>query len=334
MRKSLDQQNNFYEVMRITEEEPEQEINYVKYTLNLMNMKHYQRVIFGYNNTSKWKGKISWNDKTGRKTMLLHDITKWVTIDNPIMNTILNVTNELGHYINISNISDSTDKIGNFRKIYNICEKNKDIFKKVYSNEDLSLIELLFFNKKHGIKLYTSTLTSAQINIKNLLENTASSAVRILSATATMTASSYNTPSQQIQYEQPINKDINICTICCSENREYIFSCGHCYACKDCAEIILDCNPKNKCSYCRKDIIWIRKLILSDDQMNINHYYKCISDDCFNIASIASVCGEEYHLALCKKCYSNKNKFKKSKKIFMCFCGKEICSIKENIFFN
>jgi len=28
------------------------------------------------------------------------------------------------------------------------------IFKKVYSNEDLSLIELLFFNKKHGIKLY------------------------------------------------------------------------------------------------------------------------------------------------------------------------------------
>ena len=89
----------------ITEEEPEQEINYVKYTLNLMNMKHYQRVIFGFNDTSKWKGKISWNDKTGRKTMLLHDITKWVTIDNPIMNTILNVTNELGHYINISNIS-------------------------------------------------------------------------------------------------------------------------------------------------------------------------------------------------------------------------------------
>jgi hypothetical protein len=93
-------------------------------------MKHYQRVIFGFNDTSKWKGKISWNDKTGRKTMLLHDITKWVTIDNPIMNTILNVTNELGHYINISNISDSTDKIGNFRKIYNICEKIRIYLKK------------------------------------------------------------------------------------------------------------------------------------------------------------------------------------------------------------
>ena len=141
-----------------------------------------------------------------------------------------------------------------------------------------------------------------------------------------------------------INYDMTLCTICYSDIRQYVFSCGHCYSCKDCAEKILISEPKNKCCYCKKDITWIRKITMSDDQKDTKHYFKCISNDCYNIASIVSECklinsdDSGYHLTYCKKCYNNMvYKYKKIKKSDMnrrCFCGEDIVKIKDSIFFN
>jgi hypothetical protein len=134
-----------------------------------------------------------------------------------------------------------------------------------------------------------------------------------------------------------------MCSICFGGIREYIFSCGHCYACKSCAEKQLNSDPKNKCAYCKKDITWIRKITMTDDQKNIDHYYKCISKECFNIATIVSKCDindsilddSGYHLTYCEKCFKTvKREYKKSKKTYNCFCGSEIKSIVDKIYFN
>jgi hypothetical protein len=173
------------------------------------------------------------------------------------------------------------------------------------------------------------------------------------------------TPSQQHRDDDNYtksNRDISMCTICYDEIREYVFSCGHCYACKSCAEKILlgnnvieednslldfdDVHVKtklnNKCSYCKSDVTWIRKITMTEDQKNSDHYYKCITKDCYNIASIVAKCDIDvnihndsgYHLSYCDKCYKDvKNQFKKTRMSKPCFCGKDILTIVDKVYF-
>jgi hypothetical protein len=329
---------------------------HVKYTLKLDNMKHYQRILMTCSNPDKIKAYISWDsiDKTTgaseRKTMIINDSTLWTIMNNDKINKIVSVTNEMGHCINISNVSDKHDKIGNFRKIKKIFELNKDIFTLLDTEpiDDCSLTELLFFNKNHGLKLYNSTLTHGQQNVEHLLYSASSGGGRAVSAAVTMTASLARTPSQQPQYEEEENMnhiDISMCSICFSEIRQYVFSCGHCYACHECAEKLLISEPKNSCSYCKKTVTWIRKITMTEDQKNSDHYFKCISPDCYNIASIVTKCkpmpGEDpdnldqgYHLTYCKKCFNGVKNNKKCKKMRQCFCGETITTIQDNIYFN
>jgi hypothetical protein len=332
-----------YSVEADTPQEIDDSLPYVKYTYTVSDMKYYHRVIF--NSSEAYKGYISWTDHENNTKVIALDNS--ISIDNTNldenMNKILSVTNTLGHYINISNVCDNSQKIGNFRNINKICEENKELFANV-KNIDFSLIELLFFNKKQGMKLYNSTLSPGERNMQFLLAGASSSGGgRALSAAATMNSVSGNTPSQQY-YDQEANNnhhDMTLCTICYSEIRQYVFSCGHCYSCKDCAEKILISEPKNKCCYCKKDITWIRKITMNDDQKDTKHYFKCISDDCYNIATIVSECipmnsdDSGYHLTYCKKCYNSMvSKYKKMKKSKNCFCGEEIKKIKDSIFFN
>jgi len=329
---------------------------HVKYTLKLETMKHYQRILMSCSNPDKIKAYISWDsmDKTTnepeRKTMNINDHTKWILMNNDKINKVLSVTNEIGHYINISNISDKNDRIGNFRKIKKIYEVNKNIFTLLDTEpiDDCSLTELLFFNKNHGLKLYNSTLTHGQRNVDHLLFSASSGGSRAVSAAVTMSASIARTPSQQPHYEEDKNInniDISICSICFSEIRQYVFSCGHCYACHDCAEKLLISEPMNRCSYCKKTVTWIRKITMTEDQKNSNHYFKCITEDCYNIASIVTKCkpissndsdnsDQGYHLTYCNKCFNGVKTNKKSKKMRSCFCGETITTIQDNIYFN
>ena len=321
-------------------------LSYVKYTYKLPNMKYYHRIIFNSNDISKCKGYISWIDKTGNKIMSLSDSSKYINKDSDLeLDNILTITNEIGHLINISNVCDNSERIGNFRKINKICKDNKTFFEMFDNNiiNDSSLTELLFFNKKNGMKLYNNTLSYSERNMNELLSGISSGGgARALSAAITMSSITGQTPSQQPCYEKTHNKyDMTLCTICFSENRQYIFSCGHCYSCYDCAQKILISEPKNKCSYCKKDVKWIRKITMSEDQKDNKHYFKCISDDCYNIATIVAECkpmnseDKGYHLTYCNRCYKNiLSNYKKTKKTRVCFCGQDILKIKENIYFN
>jgi hypothetical protein len=330
---------------------------HIIYRLKISNMKHYQRILMTCSNPDKIKAYISWDsiDKTlgkfERKTMIINDSSRWTLIANEKINKIISVTNEIGHCINISNVNDKHDRIGNFRKIKKIFELNKDIFTLLDTEpiDDCSLTELLFFNKNHGMKLYNSTLTHGQRNVDHLLYSASSGGGRAVSAAVTMSASSSQTPSQQYHYEEDENRnhmDISMCSICFSEIRQYLFSCGHCYACHECAEKLLISEPMNSCSYCKKTVTWIRKITMTDDQKNSNHYFKCIAEDCYNIASIVTKCkpisyenpdlnpDQGYHLTYCNKCFKGMKNNKKCKKMRQCFCGEIITIIQENIYFN
>jgi hypothetical protein len=202
-------------------------------------------------------------------------------------------------------------------------------------------MEILFYNKKQGILLFESTISSSERNMNDLLNNASSGGgYKMFAAAATMSAvCPSRTPSSQAanysQSEVHSKRDISMCTICYDEIREYIFSCGHCYACESCAEKVLHSDPKNNCSYCKKEVTWIRKIIMTDDQKNPDHLYKCISTDCYNMAIIVSKCDEEHHLTYCSKCYTDiKKEFKKSKSTKLCFCNKEINKIVSNIYFS
>jgi len=324
------------------------ESEYIKCVYKIPNMKSYQRIIFGME-TLEFKGIITWTDNENNKqSMILTDMSKYIPIHDPHVNEAMNLVNMIGHYINLATISNKDDKIGYFRKINQICKLNKNFFDDVTEKKlltDFSLIELLFYNRKQAINLFESTLTFSQRNMEKLLQGVNSGGGhRMYAATATLSAVCGQTPSllspPTSQISGRINRDISNCSICFDNLREYIFSCGHCYACKTCAEQLLSSTPMNKCSYCKKTVTWIRKIALSEDQKNPEHYYKCISKDCFNIASIVSKCNNliddtNYHLTYCSKCFKqNMKEFKKSKISHNCFCSKEITMIMENIYFN
>lgn len=328
----------------------EEVVEYVKYTMNLLNMKYYQRVVYKVIDPTKFKAKIEWEDsKKNKFAMVLHDSIKYINVDNSKIEKMIELANEIGHNINIASISSDDDNIGNFRKINSICNKNKDYFKELSNDKDIidfSLSEILFYNKKHGLKLYYNTLSPGELNIHDLLSATSDSASRMLSAAATMSVALQRTPSSQPPRENEANinicRDMSMCTICFNEIREYVFSCGHCYACKDCAEKVLISEPTNKCSYCKQNVSWIRKITMTENQKDKDHYFKCITEDCFNVACIVASCDkikdiddDGYHLTYCEKCFSHvKKAYKRVKKTHQCFCGKDILKIKENIYFN
>jgi hypothetical protein len=329
----------------------EEEVEYVRYTMNLLNMKYYQRVVYKVIDLTKFKAKIEWEDsKQNKFDMVLDDSTKYINVDNSKIEKMIELANEIGHNINIASISSDDNNIGNFRKINSICNRNKDYLRELSSDKDIidfSLSEILFYNKKHGLKLYYNTLSPGEVNIQELLQTTSCSASRMLSAAATMSVAVQRTPSSQPGHDEEaninINRDMSLCTICYSEIREYIFSCGHCYACKDCAEKVLISEPTNKCSYCKQNVTWIRKITMTESQKDKEHYFKCITEDCYNVACIVSSCDkikeidddDGYHLTYCEKCFSHvKKAYKRVKKTHQCFCGKDILKIKENIYFN
>lgn len=331
-------------------------LEYVKYTLKLPNMKSYQRVLFSVIN-GEFKGQITWKDsKNNTQKMILHDLSKYVKINDSNIEKAINIACNIGHYINIASISSKSDNIGYFRKIYQISKADKIFLVKILEEKlvkDFSLIEILFYNNKQGLKLFNSTMNQSEQNMHHLLEATsAGGGYKMLSAAATMSVAVNRTPSSQCggPREENFNvhdnyksykNDISMCTICFDEIREYIFSCGHCYTCKSCAEKLLNSEPKNKCSYCKKDVTYIRKITMTEDQKNKDHYYKCISEDCYNIASIVTKCEPintddyGYHLTHCEKCHLNvKREVKKIRKTHICFCGKEIVNIIDKIYFN
>jgi hypothetical protein len=320
------------------------DVKFVKYTVNIPDMKTYQRIIFSA--SGEFKGQISWLDYENKKnTMVLNDLTKYTKFENDNIYKAVEIGNKIGHYINLSSISSNDDQIGFFREINQVCKKNNKFIDELDIN-DFSLKEIVYYNRKHGMKLFNSTLTSAQKNINELIAATsAGGGYKMLSATRTISATAGYTPSQggcggaHDDDHQPINRDISMCSICYSEIREYVFSCGHCYSCKDCAEKLLISAPKNKCSYCKTDVTWIRKITMTEDQKNKDHYFKCITKDCYNIASLVSKCDSlneddsGYHLTYCNKC-SPANKHKKAKIVKKCFCEKDITMIVEKVFFN
>lgn len=330
-------------------EQQEQDLvlDHVKYTMQLPYLKAYQRIIFS-SEDNNFKAKITWLDNENKtQTMILHDVSKYTMINDPVVEQTIQIANELGYYINIANIADKEDTIGYFRNINQICKTHRKFLDDVLENNllsDFSLMELLFYNKKHGMKLYFSTLTRSERNMKQLLSQTsAGGGYKMFAASATMSIACNVTPSSQVHHEeqnQNINKDISMCTICYDEIREYIFSCGHCYSCKSCAEKLLASSPMNTCSYCNYTVTWIRKITLTDDQKNPEHYFKCITEKCFNIASIVAKCPETpddsgHHLTYCAKCFKNgKKEYKKLKISKSCFCGKEINKIMDNVYFS
>jgi len=330
------------------ESETEEE-EYVKYTITLSNMKYYQRIIYSVVDPTKFKAKIEWDDKDGKHNiMVLNDSSKWVKQDDEYIKKIINIASTVGNYINIAGFTSKDINIGNFRKINNICNANKELFAELVDKpiSDFSLSEVLFYNKKNGMKLYHDILTPGERNINELLHNISGSAVRQLSAAATMSVALQRTPSSQPdpvddEHNHNISHDMSLCTICFSEVREYIFSCGHCYACKECAEKLLISTPMNKCAYCKEDVKWIRKLTMTPEQRDDKHYFKCISEECFNVATIVAKCkpiNEDdmgYHLTYCEKCFKHVVKsYKRLKKTHICFCGEEITKVKEHVYFN
>ena len=337
------------DLMLADAESETEEDEYVKYTITLSNMKYYQRIIYSAIDPSKIKAKIEWDDKDNKHhVMVLHDSSKWIKQDDEYIKKIINIASTVGNYINIAGITSKDINIGNFRKINNICNANKELFVELVDKpiSDFSLSEVLFYNKKHGIKLYYDILTPGERNINELLHHISGSAVRQLSAAATMSVALQRTPSSQPapedkEHNHNVSNDMSLCTICFSEVREYIFSCGHCYACKDCAEKLLNSTPKNKCAYCKEDVKWIRKLTMTPEQRDDKHYFKCISKECFNIATIVARCKPindddmGYHLTYCEKCFKHVVKsYKRLKKTHICFCGEEITKVKEHVFFN
>jgi len=354
-------------------EEPDNLVNdikYIKYKMNLPDMKSYQRIIFNILDKTKFKGQITWKNSDNQiQSQNLNDSSKYIKLDDENINKTIELANMIGHYINISQISSKEDQIGYFRKINQICKKNAKFFESINEKvSDFSLIELLFYNRKHGMKLFNSTLNKYERNMNNLLQMASlGGGYKMLAATSTMSAVRSMTPSQQHkdndEEHEKSNRDISMCTICYDEIREYVFSCGHCYACKSCAEKILSSNDlieedvltqlefddvhiktklNNKCSYCKFDVTWIRKITMTEDQKNKDHYYKCITTDCYNVASIVAKCDininihddSGYHLTYCDKCYHNiKNQYKKTRVSKPCFCGKEILLIVDNVYF-
>ena len=325
-----------------------EETEYVKYTITLSNMKYYQRIIYSVIDPSKIKAKIEWDDKDNKHhVMVLHDSSKWIKQDDEYIKKIINIASTVGNYINIAGFTSKDINTGNFRKINNICNANKELFAELVEKpiSDFSLSEVLFYNKKNGMKLYYDILTPGERNISELLHHISGSAVRQLSAAATMSVALQRTPSSQPAHDEEHNhnniQDMSLCTICFSEVREYIFSCGHCYACKDCAEKLLNSTPKNKCAYCKEDVKWIRKLTMTPEQKDDKHYFKCIREECFNIATIVAKCKPindddmGYHLTYFEKCFKHVVKsYKRLKKTHICFCGEEITKVKEHVYFN
>jgi hypothetical protein len=322
-------------------------IKYVKYTMKLPDMKSYQRIIFAAENNN-FKGQIKWTDATNTtQSIIINDFSKYDKINDSNIEKAIDIANNIGHYINIAKISNRNDQIGYFRKINQICKKNTIFLDEIIENKlitDFSIIEILFYNKKQGMKLFNLSMNKSERNLHQLLNITSSGGgYKMLSAAATMSMVSARTPSSQHHQDDHDheNRDISMCIICYDEIREYIFSCGHCYTCKSCAEKILDSDPMNKCSYCKKDVSWVRKITMTEDQKNKDHYFKCISDDCYNIASIVTKCDpineDDYghHLSYCDKCYNNvKRDFKRSRKTHSCFCGKDITIIHDKVYFN
>jgi len=325
---------------------------YVKCTMKLPSMKNYQRIIFSCNDF-EFKGQIKWldSDKTV-KSMILHNMTRYTPITDVVVDQTIHITNLIGNNINIATISSKDDNIGYFREINQICKKYKAYFDDIEENnilDDYSLVELLFYNKKHGMNLFYSTMNKSERNMQELIgAASAGGGHKLLAASSTMSAVCARTPSQggapphheESPHGHYKNADISMCSICMDEVREYILSCGHCYACKSCAEKVLDSDPKNKCSFCNKDITWIRKVKMTEDQRNSDHYYKCISETCYNIASVIAKCkpvdsdDSGYHLTFCDKCLNTKKDGKKVKKTYNCFCGCEIKVIAYKVFFS
>jgi hypothetical protein len=367
------QESQSEEVVSVTYQEPimlsadavETNINtedeYIKCIYNIPIMKSYQRIIFGME-ILEFKGIITWTDNENNKqSITLSDMSKYNPIQDPHVKEAINLINIIGHYINLATISNKHDKIDYFRKINQICKTNRKFFDDVIQKKlltDYSLIETLFYNRKQAINLFQSTISLSEKNMERLLNGTSScGGYRMYSATATLSSVANQTPSCQpitqqsgsaspnnqtsgsSSYYENINRDISYCSICYDNLREFIFSCGHCYACKTCAEKLLSSNPMNKCSYCSQTVVWIRKIALSEDQRNSEHYYKCISKDCFNVASIVSKCDDliddtNYHLTYCLKCFKqNMNQCKKSRISRNCFCKKEITQIIKDVYF-
>lgn len=320
---------------------------YIKYTIKFQNMKYYHRIIYSIINPAKFKAKIEWDDVADKHhVMVLHDPSKWLKQEDEYIKTIINLASIIGNCINVAGITDKELNIGNFRKISNICDKNKELFAELIDKpiSDFSLSEVLFNNKKQAIKLYYSLLSPCQRNMAELLRGVSDGASRQLSASATMSVALQRSVSSQAAPEPEHNHnttDMSLCTMCYSEVREYIFSCGHCYACKECAEKLLISAPKNTCAYCKQTVTWIRKLTMTEDQKDSKSYFKCITDECFNIATIVAKCkpmNEDdmgYHLTYCDKCFKHVVKsYKRLKKTHICFCGEEIKKIKEHVYFN
>jgi hypothetical protein len=323
---------------------------YVKYTNKYTVMKSYQLFLMQCIDPTKMKAQITYTDYMNvNQSLIISDMSKWSNMvhipEQSKVEMVINIINEIGHCINISNIENHSNKIGNFRKINNICKKNKkfitDITESPLSN--VCLMEQLYYNIKQGKQLYYTTLSRSERNMDALLRATSDGSSRQMSAAVTMSAVCGRSPSQPTGHHEEsrnnIGPDISMCTICYEEIREYVFSCGHCYACKDCAEKLLICEPMNKCSYCKQDVISIRKITMNDDQKNPEHYYKCITSECFNIATIIASCppikddDNGYHLTHCNMCYkiSIKN-YKKITQTSVCFCGNDIKEFKKVIF--
>jgi hypothetical protein len=323
-----------------TDETEENEPVFVKYTMTMPRMKSFQRIIFS-SESLQFKAQITWTDKDkNQMTMILHDPSKYAVIANPIIDQTINIANIIGHLINIASINTREDNIGNFRQINQYAKKYKQFFDDIVNKkilDDFSLMELLFYNLKQGKNLFYSTLNAAEQNMEELLGCvSAGGGYKLLAAAATMSATQGQTPSAPCDGDRgrSQNRDSILCSICYENIKEYMFSCGHCFTCKKCAEGVLSAEPKNKCTYCRKDVTWIRQIIMTEDQKNTDHLYKCIAEGCFNIATNVSKCDDEYHLTYCEKCIKAvKRDYKKARKTHNCFCGKEISALVDNIYF-
>jgi len=346
--------------LSIVEDEEDDDIDdvYVKYTITFPVIKSYQQILLNFDDPTKIKGQITYTDKDNiNQSMIINDMSRWSTtplsdlaIPAELSNThqMIDIIIDISNCINMANISNKTNKIGYFRKMNAICNQNKNFIKNMISMpiSNYCLIELFQYIIKQSKKLYQSTLTPGQQNIDNLLRGSScpASAVRNISAAVTMSAVCGRTPSgvprNEENQDSQVDHDNSMCTICYSEIREYVFSCGHCYSCKDCAEKLLISTPENKCSYCKKDVTSIRKITMSEDQKNSEHYYKCITPDCFNLATNIASCkpinedDSGYHLTHCDKCYKTLiRKYKKQKQTHICFCGNDIKEFKGNIIF-
>ena len=337
----------------VQDEQVETDDEYIKYTIKYTVMKSYQLFLLNFIDPTKIKAELKYTDMKNVEQSIIIDCSIMTTdsdkfnmdaSDLPNIQMMITIINDIGHCINIANIVNHSDKIGYFRKINNICNKNKKFITDMTMSpiNNVSLMEMFHYTIKQGRKLYQTTLSAAQINIDNLLRAASDGSSRQMSAAVTMSAVCGRSPSQPVEHDETSTNntnDISMCTICCGEIREYVFSCGHCYSCKDCAEKLLASAPMNKCSYCKQDVTSIRKITMTDDQRNSDHYYKCITPDCFNVATTIASCppinedDSGYHLTTCDKCYkiSIKN-YKKMKQTHTCFCGNEMKEFKKVIF--